>query len=80
MSNRSHRQERILAILAEHPAGLAAENLLAAVCPRGSRAERIRMLRTLRRLEEGGRLSIEGRRHRTEVAGALVVANPPPMA
>jgi hypothetical protein len=75
MSNRGHRQERILAALAAHPSGLAAENLLAAVCPPGSQVERHRMLRTLNALEQGGKLSIEGRRHRTEIAGALVVAN-----
>jgi hypothetical protein len=42
-----HRQLAIMAVLAEHPAGLAAENLLKAVSPPGSRVERQRTLRAL---------------------------------
>jgi hypothetical protein len=67
-----HRAERILTVLANHPAGLVTESLLAAMGSRGG-AERQLMLRALRALEAGGRLSIESKKHRSEIATALVV-------
>jgi hypothetical protein len=68
-----HRQQRILAVLAGHPAGLVAENLLAAVCPSNSPPrERQRMLRAVHALAAAGQVSIVGKKNRTEVAGALV--------
>jgi hypothetical protein len=67
-----HRQQRILAVLAEHPAGLAAENLLAALSSSSPPNERHKMLQAIHALEAGGRVSIAGKRRRGEIAGALV--------
>jgi CelD/BcsL family acetyltransferase involved in cellulose biosynthesis len=64
---------RLLSALAEHPAGLAAENLLAKVCRPG---ERQSMFKALRRLEEAGVVSIsrerQDRKRRDDIAGLLV--------
>jgi hypothetical protein len=56
-------------VLAEHPVGVAAENLLGAP---GDRVERARTLRALFGLADGGRIRVTGKAHRTEVAGAVV--------
>jgi hypothetical protein len=57
-----HRQQRILAVLADHPAGLAAENLLAALASCSPRAERHRMIMSIHALAAGGWISIAGKR------------------
>jgi hypothetical protein len=54
-----HRQQRI-----QHPAGLAAENLLAALSSSSPPYERHKMLQAIHTLEAGGRVSIAGKRHR----------------
>ena len=63
------RRERLLAELADHPAGLACENLLAAVCRPG---ERELMLSTLRQLRAAGVISITGKSAQNRISGALI--------
>jgi hypothetical protein len=56
-----HRQRRILSVLAAHPGGLCAENLLAALSSCSPRAERHRMIMSLHALAAGGWISIAGK-------------------
>jgi hypothetical protein len=60
------------AVLAEHPAGLTVENLLTALSSSSPPDERHKMLQAIRALEAGGRVSVAGKRHWGEIAGALV--------
>jgi hypothetical protein len=63
------RRERLLTILAEHPAGLAGENLLTQA---GPAAERELLLRTLRRAEAAGEVTITGQAGSNCIASALI--------
>jgi hypothetical protein len=62
-------RERLLAELADHPAGLACENLLTTVCQPG---ERQLMLSTLRHLRAAGVVSITGKSAQNRISGALI--------
>jgi hypothetical protein len=65
-------QCRILAALADTPAGILANVLLSRIAPGATPAERAKLLTALRRLENAGLVTVTGKRSRTEVAGALV--------
>jgi hypothetical protein len=62
------RRQRILEVLSQHPAGLAAEVLASRA---GEPSDRTALLKVVRRMGTEGRLIIEGRARGT-IAGALV--------
>jgi Fe2+ or Zn2+ uptake regulation protein len=68
----AHRQLAIMSVLHEHPTGIAAENLVRAVCPPDSRVERQRTLRSLNALADSGRIRVTGKPHPRSIASALV--------
>jgi hypothetical protein len=55
-----------------YPGGLAGENLLAAICRPGDPVERQLTLRAIVGLADGGRISVTGKKQRSEIASALV--------
>jgi Fe2+ or Zn2+ uptake regulation protein len=56
------QQKRILDVLAAHPGGLCAENLLAALASRSPQAQRLRMIMAITTLKTGGAITIAGGR------------------
>jgi hypothetical protein len=75
---RMSRPARILAVLADHPGGLAAENLLREADRPTGPGERALMLRAIGMLAAAGRVTIRGKLRRTEIAGALIQATSAP--
>jgi hypothetical protein len=71
------RQQRILTLLDDHPDGLVVEHLLPAPSTRAARQERAKTLDALHRLVAAGLVNLIGKRHRTEIAGALVMRATP---
>jgi hypothetical protein len=63
------RRERLLAVLAEHPAGLAGETLLTQA---GPPFERGLLLRTLRKVAAAGEVRISGRSTPNGLTSVLV--------